>query len=80
MSWDFWPFDISSPALEILRMQRYYEHPYPRWASPQRTAQLCPVCGGRGMVQAGFYSGGGFTHSTAPEKCRTCGGSGMVVV
>jgi len=41
----------------------------------------CPVCGGRGLVPAGFYNigvfGGGSTTATS-ETCRACGGSGLV--
>lgn len=38
---------------------------------------LCPVCGGRGYMPAGFY---GVTRgsSTAGEFCRSCTGQGIV--
>jgi len=42
---------------------------------------VCPVCGGNGLVNQGFYtqtSGQWGTATTAPEKCRTCGGTGIV--
>ena len=40
---------------------------------PIRARKLCPVCGGKGTVPAGFYS-----FSVAAEMCRACGGSGVV--
>lgn len=41
----------------------------------------CPICGGNGLVDCGFYSqtsGKWSTSSTTPETCRSCGGSGIV--
>lgn len=43
----------------------------------------CPVCNGKGIVQAGFYSypssvGTYITTTIVPEKCRSCGGSGVL--
>jgi DnaJ-class molecular chaperone len=44
-----------------------------------RKPHTCPVCGGAGQVQAGFYNiGAAATGSTVPETCRACGGSGIV--
>ena len=48
-----------------------------------RTMQVphrCPVCNGKGVVGAGFYSTGqcvGVT-STADETCQSCGGDGIL--
>ena len=39
---------------------------------------LCPVCGGRGTMPAGFYSDAGLTSSTASETCKTCKGEGVL--
>jgi len=42
---------------------------------------VCPVCGGNGLVNQGFYnqtSGQWSTSTTLPETCRTCGGTGIV--
>ena len=43
-------------------------------------AQCCPVCGGRGKVQPGFYTPetGSMTTGAAWETCRSCSGSGLV--
>jgi hypothetical protein len=41
----------------------------------------CPVCGGTGFVQQGFYSqtsGTWSTTSISTEKCRSCGGTGVL--
>ena len=46
-----------------------------------KTPHRCPICGGTGQVQAGFYNqfGGQWsTTSIAPETCRTCHGTGIV--
>ena len=46
-----------------------------------KTPYICPVCGGKGIVQNGFYSSTGNTwiaSTTIPETCRTCGGKGIV--
>jgi len=42
-------------------------------------AQKCPVCGGRGYVDADFYpdTQGG---TSKYVKCRTCNGTGIVYV
>jgi DnaJ-class molecular chaperone len=44
------------------------------------TPHCCPVCGGRGWVQPGFYSPWGVMGSNIPpnETCRSCGGSGVL--
>jgi hypothetical protein len=33
----------------------------------------CPVCEGKGVVPAGFY-----TDDVANQKCRPCGGKGVI--
>jgi hypothetical protein len=38
----------------------------------------CPVCLGRGIVPAGFYSLADSLSGTAPDKCRTCLGTGII--
>jgi len=46
-------------------------------------SEKCPVCGGKGMVPAGFYNstdGNWVTTSTVPETCRSCGGKGYIVI
>ena len=43
-------------------------------------ANRCPVCDGKGIVPAGFYSYGNGSTSTADETCRSCKGTGYVVV
>lgn len=49
-------------------------------------AQVCPVCQGRGFVDAGFYDDPSKRWSWVPnsapktEKCRTCKGEGIVRV
>jgi hypothetical protein len=48
------------------------------------TAELCPVCKGRGQVPAGFYQGFGslkqrcISPGLLPDVCRGCGGTGVV--
>lgn len=50
------------------------------------SAQVCPVCGGKGLVPNGFYDvssnlGNIYkTTSTTPETCRSCGGKGYIIV
>lgn len=48
----------------------------------QRRWQTCPVCFGKGLVQAGFYSAPGQptypSTTTGAEQCRACGGRGIV--
>lgn len=42
---------------------------------------VCSVCGGNGLVPAGFYSqttGRWSSSSTASEVCRSCQGTGVV--
>ena len=47
---------------------------------PSRAA-VCPVCGGKGTVSAGFYSvPPGSSTNAMPETCRSCDGRGYVVV
>ncbi len=51
--------------------------PYKPGSQPFR----CPVCFGKGIVDAGFYSSPAETwpsSSTTPEKCRSCDGTGIV--
>jgi hypothetical protein len=42
--------------------------------------QRCPVCGGRGTVSQGFYSGQDtwVSSDTKRETCRSCDGRGIV--
>ena len=46
------------------------------------SAQVCPVCGGKGLVPRGFYdvSSNLSTTSATPETCRSCGGKGYIIV
>ena len=40
---------------------------------------MCPVCGGRGIVQNGFYMiYVDTTYSSTAEQCRTCNGRGVI--
>ena len=44
--------------------------------------QRCPICGGKGMVAAGFYNPSPFgTSSTSAtaESCRACNGKGILL-
>ncbi len=41
----------------------------------------CPVCGGNGLVDNGFYmqtTGQRMTANAVPEMCRSCQGTGIV--
>lgn len=44
--------------------------------------EICPVCGGKGLVPNGFYMTVGTWHysttNTSPETCRSCGGKGFI--
>lgn len=40
--------------------------------------QLCPVCAGRGKVEAGFYDFGTITTKLGSDVCRTCNGVGVI--
>ena len=46
------------------------------------SVEICPVCGGKGLVPNGFYTAIGTpyygTTSTSPETCRSCGGKGYI--
>ena len=46
------------------------------------SAQVCPVCGGKGLVPKGFYdvSSNLSTTSATPETCRSCQGKGYIIV
>ena len=52
------------------------------------SAQVCPVCGGKGLVPNGFYDVGSSnlgnyrqkTTSASPETCRSCQGKGYIIV
>lgn len=39
--------------------------------------QRCPICEGRKVVPAGFYSFR-LAGTTNPDPCRQCGGTGMI--
>jgi len=45
-------------------------------------AVICPVCGGNGIVDEGFYrqTSGQWTSTGGTETCRSCGGKGWVRV
>ena len=48
-----------------------------------KNAQVCPVCGGKGIVPNGFYLVGVnnySTTSTTPERCRSCNGLGYILI
>ena len=40
----------------------------------------CPICGGRGIVQGGFYSttNNSWTTNRSVEPCRQCSGTGII--
>lgn len=46
------------------------------------SVEICPVCGGKGLVPNGFYIAVGTSYysttSTSPETCRSCGGKGYI--
>lgn len=46
------------------------------------SVEICPICGGKGLVPNGFYYSVGTscysTNSTSPETCRSCGGKGYI--
>ena len=46
------------------------------------SVEICPVCGGKGLVPNGFYTAIGTpyysTTSTSSETCRSCGGKGYI--
>lgn len=48
------------------------------------SVEICPVCGGKGLVPNGFYIAIGTpyysTTSTSPETCRSCGGKGYIEI
>ncbi len=45
-------------------------------------AVTCPVCGGNGLVDEGFYrqTSGDWTSAGGTETCRSCGGKGWVTI
>lgn len=49
-----------------------------------QTIHCCPVCGGNGLVSAGFYSvvlGCSYVGTSAsPEQCRSCEGKGIIIL
>lgn len=46
------------------------------------SVEICPVCGGKGLVPNGFYLAVGTSYysttNTSPETCRSCGGKGYI--
>lgn len=80
----------SCDLLEEIEVRRTYSPNYATFSftpsivsqSPiDSKCQCCPVCGGKGFVQAGFYNGVGttiITSTTGTEKCRSCNGKGWV--
>src|SRR5438876_30914 len=57
---------------------------HPQHAREEEVAQVCPVCGGRGIVPVGFYDLGYPTSAgeakTVPEPCRSCHGRGFLII
>lgn len=49
-----------------------------RYAIPSEPWQACPVCGGRGWMPHGFFTGMLSGTDVTNETCRVCGGLGMV--
>ena len=49
------------------------------------SVQICPVCGGKGLVPNGFYDLSSNLDnirkivSTTPETCRSCQGKGYII-
>ena len=45
-------------------------------------AVLCPVCGGTGQVDSGFYTqtSGQWTSTGGVEICRSCWGKGYILI
>ena len=45
-------------------------------------AVICPVCGGNGIVDEGFYrqTSGQWTSAGGTETCRSCDGKGWVTL
>jgi|GEM_PF-2019095 hypothetical protein len=67
-----WTWTGEVPGLDVTHLR-------PSWpvAQPSR----CPVCGGVGLVSAGFYEGwpiGSISVDTPKEPCRSCDGEGIV--
>lgn len=53
------------------------------WTISEPVVHRCPVCKGKGLVTAGFYSqtsGEWSSTKTASEKCRSCYGNGCIVI
>lgn len=49
----------------------------------EKQAVRCPICGGNGLVDNGFYNqvGGSWTTSSnMPERCRSCNGKGYIII
>lgn len=46
------------------------------------SVEICPICGGKGLVPNGFYYSVGTSYysttNTSPETCRSCGGRGYI--
>lgn len=46
------------------------------------SVEICPVCGGKGLVPNGFYLAVGTSYysttNISPETCRSCGGKGYI--
>lgn len=43
-------------------------------------AQKCPVCEGRGTVDANFYANEPRPGDTTASTCRACGGQGFILI
>ena len=54
---------------------------YPADVPPVRVQCIphkCPVCEGRGVVPANFYTMDESASGTAPVPCRACNGGGII--
>lgn len=56
-----------------------YEKVYNQIQTPIRPFK-CPICNGKGIVPAGFYTSITYNWISAntSEKCRTCNGQGII--
>lgn len=54
------------------------EFPVPKFTYGESKPHTCPVCGGKGMVNAGFYAEISSTTGTCEETCRPCNGTGVL--
>lgn len=67
----------------LFKWQQYVPQRLDYFREKKTDIQICPVCGGTGFVNAGFYTtttGRWSTSSLLQEVCRSCMGHGYVVV